>query len=708
MAAPGDAKPLAREESRWVITPGAAYFYGDESHPLRRGAQFAVYSFLESQLGIRWIEPGDRGIAYRNQSPLELTAGKSQWIPKLVFSKIRQGFRKGQAPRPRKFPLTDEFLQSAEEFDQLVDDAVLWQKRMRMGGSRPGGGHAFSTWWDKYGKTHPDYFALNKFGKREPVKHRKPHYTNAFVKICPSNPKVAEQLIQDWLPRKTLTQYISSGPNDGYNFCRCKKCMALDAPREGETFPGHLTDRYLHLANAVAREARKHNPDAWVTMYGYLTTLHPPRKIKAEPNVLVQLVPYVIPLDTTVTADLFSGWREAGVKKMAFRPNYHTKYHTATMPMGFEKQMFDVFQIAFENGAVSADYDSLTHNWPVIGMADYILAKAMSDPSKPFEYWEDHYCSAYGPASEDVKRYFRYWRQEVWEQRLRPRIQTILDRGGVGNFVRGLMWSLGDYYKPADFDRTDALLQQAQRKKLVTRESESLNQLVLANRHARLVYNAVAPKGPEKHKHSLELLAFRRKHKDELRFPWVHVFGMEKTWGDIAGIELAQTMGKYLLPWLAMDQVWRFKLDPEDAGLRQKWPERAWEQTADWERIRTDEFWENQDDEDKLLSPATRAKLKKYDGIAWYTLRYAVPEELRGRRVFLRFGAVDESCWIYVNGKLSGKHVFKKADDWKTPFEIRVDSHLDWSKKHQLITVRVEDKSGAGGIWRRVWIVSKE
>jgi hypothetical protein len=69
---------------------------------------------------------------------------------------------------------------------------------------------------------------------------------------------------------------------------------------------------------------------------------------------------------------------------------------------------------------------------------------------------------------------------------------------------------------------------------------------------------------------------------------------------------------------------------------------------------------------------------------------------------------VDESCWVYVNGKLAGTHLFAKKDDWKTPFLIRIDPFVDWSKPDQLVNVRVEDKAGAGGIWKPVAVVAKQ
>ena len=68
---------------------------------------------------------------------------------------------------------------------------------------------------------------------------------------------------------------------------------------------------------------------------------------------------------------------------------------------------------------------------------------------------------------------------------------------------------------------------------------------------------------------------------------------------------------------------------------------------------------------------------------------------------------MDESCTVFVNGKLAGEHLFKEKSDWKTPFEIRIDPCVDWDKRQQVVTVRVLDTGGNGGIWCPVWLVSK-
>ena len=715
---PGGTEPAEPEEARWRVTTEGAWFWGGE----RRGAQFAVYDFLEDQLGVRWIEPGDAGIGYREQNPLALTVDEDRWMPDIMCRRIRQGIRPVPPPEPNAAEIEKRRI---EEHNLRVADTVRWQARMRMGGSSPGGSHSFRKWWDRYGEAHPEYFALTKEGERAPLrlKGRTWEESKSWAKVCPSNPGVARQVVADWLPYRDRRKYLDAGVNDGtLGFCRCPKCMALDVKLSGERFGDHLTDRYMVLANRVAALGREHRPDAMVAVYAYMALIQPPRKVKLEPNIVVHVVPYVMPMDLQVTEALFRGWQEAGAKHFALRPNYHHKYHRNPLSMGFEEQMFDIFQLARSFGILSANYDSLMHHWPVSGIADYILAKAMSDPSKSFEYWEDHYCSAYGAAAEDVKAYFRYWRQEVWEKRLLPNMDKLVTRGKAGDFGRGLLWSLkyyrtdiyqpegcDHYYEAADFDKTDEILQQALARDITERDRAKIEQLVLANHHSRLLFDTLTTGGMAKYPHAKELHRFREEHSSDLRLNWGNIGWFERKYiGDGTAQDIVEMLTAYPLPYRETPFQWHFKIDPEDTGVEEKWYELDWPTTrSEWTPIRINVPWSNtyecQGEKLKL-----KERLKTYDGIGWYATNITVPEEMRGRRVYLYFPMVDESCRVYVNGALAGERICEDPEAVEEPVVVQIDPYVNWKQKLQTVAVRVVDTEGEGGIRERVWIVSDE
>ncbi|MFA7231254.1 MAG: DUF4838 domain-containing protein [Victivallaceae bacterium] len=559
--APGDKTPLAKEEARRVITPNGVWLYGDDwilkDNPKkaqeivcdklnRTGTLFAVYNLLEDQFGIRWICPGDAGIVYQPESAFKLTEEKSSWKPELAMREIRTGYgynknyyNKAMENVPSGFNISEQ------EFSNQAEDTRVWLKRMRMGRSiKLNYGHAFTDWWEKYGKDHPEYFALNEKGKREPLTPGKPDR----IKMCVSNPELPKAVVKEWKAQRDskngsiLYQTINACENDSAGYCTCPNCRKLDVEdkysksrlgKAGREKVVSMTDRYVFFTNAILAEAKKIDSNVKAVMYGYSDYEQPPEREMVNPDVIIGFVPSM--LVSPAEADAFyKKWHERGARQMFLRPN--DQHCNTGLPMGFEKQMFDHFQVGMKNGIIGTDYDSLHNYWPVTGIADYVLAKAHVNPEKPFEYWENEYCSAFGPAKDDIKKYFSYWRDNVWEKRLQPNYKHILDKGRYGNFRRGIMWEMSKYYNEADFDKTDAILADAATKKLSTQERKRVEEFILANKHARLMFEDLSASKKDRPAAAKKLLDFRREHQNQLNISWTAMFGVEKKLGDITGV----------------------------------------------------------------------------------------------------------------------------------------------------------------------------
>lgn len=57
--------------------------------------------------------------------------------------------------------------------------------------------------------------------------------------------------------------------------------------------------------------------------------------------------------------------------------------------------------------------------------------------------------------------------------------------------------------------------------------------------------------------------------------------------------------------------------------------------------------------------------------ILWYRRAFTVPEEMKGKRILLRFGAVDYQCSVYINGQMAGSHI-----GGYTPFALDISNLL--------------------------------
>jgi hypothetical protein len=98
-----------------------------------------------------------------------------------------------------------------------------------------------------------------------------------------------------------------------------------------------------------------------------------------------------------------------------------------------------------------------------------------------------------------------------------------------------------------------------------------------------------------------------------------------------------------------------------------------------------------------------------HDPSAWYRVRFrpgaAVAAALPEKRVHLVFGGVDESAWVYLNGKLLGTHSEESESGWNLPFAFDVSKRL--AEGENVLAVRVLNRTHAGGIWRPVLLAAE-
>ena len=135
---------------------------------------------------------------------------------------------------------------------------------------------------------------------------------------------------------------------------------------------------------------------------------------------------------------------------------------------------------------------------------------------------------------------------------------------------------------------------------------------------------------------------------------------------------------------------WRFFPDPDKQGEAKGFAKKDFDDSS-WKMIRVDNFWERQG------HPGL-------DGSGWYRLKYALPDFEAGKRVFLHFGAVDESAWLYIDGKLVAWHDKDPVKVWDKPFALEITGHVRPGKTCQL-AIRANDSSAAGGIWKPVSVL---
>ena len=673
----GMAEEMQPEEARWQVFDNAAYFYGRK----KVGASHAVYDFLENELGFRWPLPDV--ISCVQQNPIVVKNTSRQWIPKLRSRGIR--------------------------CNNPVDR--LWRARLRSGShNMPKYGHAFTKYWDRFCKTHQEYFAMRKDGLRLPMTYGKSIDDPAAFKgrpasavaMCVSSEALVKQVVADWQAAGCPAS-INLCENDasGRDSCNCPACRELDAPGLKNPCdndnPICYADRYVIFANRVLEAARKIRPDVKACMYAYNATQEPPRYAKVDKDIILGIVP--VDFSPSALKEFVMGWKAAGMNEFFYRPNRHFYYDMPCLPMGSEKYFYEINQLLQEQNAIGFDYDAMSADNVYKAFQDYMVTKSMTDGIKPFEYWENQYMEAFGPAADDVKAYFRYWREALWEARIKPDLGRLIIKGRFNNVARGLTWMMSDYYRADDFAKSGAFLENAATRGAKGLQAKALDRLRLEHRHAELFFKAATGKKDED---AIVLMNFREANG------YPETVRQEKTWGDVAGVDRARAFKDYRPPYIGTPVIWKFRLDPEDIGLKERWFADDVKALNRWEhRMCTNTGWERPHEHYTTISKEIRELTADYNGIGWYAITIKVPADWKDREIYLYFGAVDESAWVYVNGKEAGTHLYKNPDDWNTPFVIQINHCIDWNAKEQTVVVRVEDRSGQGGIWKPVSLISK-
>ena len=136
---------------------------------------------------------------------------------------------------------------------------------------------------------------------------------------------------------------------------------------------------------------------------------------------------------------------------------------------------------------------------------------------------------------------------------------------------------------------------------------------------------------------------------------------------------------------------WLFRTDWQEQGEAQQWYQLDIDADG-WRSIKIAEFYERQG--------------VGYDGKAWYRRRIKTPRLPEDKKVYLFFGAVDESCWCYIDGRLVAWHDGNGDDIWDAPFALDVTGALP-SDSTCTIVFRTLDRFRMGGIWKPVSIVTE-
>ena len=308
-----------------------------------RGCLYAVYHFLEDFCDVRWWMDGDEDVP--PAKPLALPALDSRGKPHFFYRDVY---------RSKK----DDFRTAARNRLNGNGDSHISPDF--------GGGEVFGppyhchTWrmhipWAKYGKDHPEWFALVN-GKR--TGHKK----TQLCLSCPDLPAVMAARIEEQIAKGEAEARARGLPpprlydmsmNDGHGFCECAPCKASQ-----EKYG--ISGDQLIFENKVAAMLAKKHPDLLFSVFAYYQGEAVPKNgVRAADNIVVKLcntrqnmAAGIFEPDNKFMHDQVSAWRSYAKHLFIWEYSITFRKETAGFPFASEFYLGEKLRYYADNGVM--------------------------------------------------------------------------------------------------------------------------------------------------------------------------------------------------------------------------------------------------------------------------------------------------------------------------------------------------------------------
>lgn len=676
------------------------------------GTLFAVYQWLEEQLGVRWLWPGELGTIVPKKSVIiDRTPRESLIESRFIHTRLRYGNEVYDQWRD---------VMSKQDWEKFLYDTAVWLRRHRF--ARPVSfsyGHGYNEYWKRFGEKHPDWFALRTDGVRGPIDNQV-----HLVQMCVSNAGLQDQVVQDWLARRKSTPglpWINGIENDKRvqdPACQCVVCKSWDSANsevltnldpflldaqantpqgKGPDVETSLSDRYAKYWLALQKKGEKYDPQATVVGYAYSETALPPLETKLNERVVVGVVPpFVYPHTGGKEAffqDTWKRWADTGASLM-LRPNYFLM--GGGMPYIFATQFGNDFKFAMRHGMIGTDFDSLTSMWAVQGPNLYMLGRLHSDPQITVNGVLDEYYKAFGKGEDFVRQYFEMWERITTEKASNERLRAIKDYPWSGFCLE-----VGNFYSKENLDAAEALLDKA----LEAVSDDDLSKRRVEFLKKGLIHTAL----------SLDMIESFKKYRDapgnellnELKrkieivnryrqsligenvVNLAYLNFVERRAG-IGKLQVERTAGRQVMA--VMPLFWDARRDTDNGALKEEWLT-AGSLSEEWLRVRTDRPLDRQAVGKKWLDLANAKEAK----VAWYRAEFSTPEKIASRGLYLGFEGLSGVIEVWVNGKQI--KVANSSDGDATPkvgdYVVQVP-HVHPAGQKNTVLVRLKE---SGACW---------
>lgn len=381
----------------------------------RRGTLYAVYEFLEREVGVRWWSRDEESVP---ETPtLTLSALDIRYKPPFLY---REVFSWGMMPGEKHWGYDDS---DAAAIDWGQHRFAARLRNNGHGTAMPAslGGCYMPLGWchtfypflppGKYFAEHPEWYSEID-GKR----------TAERAQLCMTNDAMLEEFSRNVLAKVREQPHLGIvvvTMNDWHGNCQCTACKAVD---EAE---GSAMGSLLYGVNKVAAAVEAEFPEFLVATHAYLYARKPPKTIRPRDNVLIW---YCViersachPIDSDVNRALaqdLQGWSRVAPKLFIWD-------YTMNLPGPFTAHPnlhvfapdFRTYRAANAVGVFcEGESLGLTH---AVELKVYVMAHLLWDPARDETQLIDEFLDGYyGPSAPAIRAWHALLREAAADVRL--------------------------------------------------------------------------------------------------------------------------------------------------------------------------------------------------------------------------------------------------------------------------------------------------
>jgi len=384
---------IAVDRKTWDSLPGDGYVIRSSPKALllagktELGMFYAVDTFLENELGVRWFMPDGIGLVVPETRTVSVGALDEVGRPAFRMRWIGRGHWARRNKMNVNVACDGEFKIKwfVHTFTRLLPPAQYYDE-------------------------HPEYFAYVG-GRRVTMKKRRDQ-----IQTCTSNPGVIAETARNIIGYKEADpalSMVSLDPMDIQRFCECPQCLALD--EEGTVTNNSRTRRLLLFYNAVGDIVTRAHPDLVLKSIAYHVYVAPPLDpaMRVNDSSVIQFCRFTChnhaledpacPYNREFNKYI-RGWRDIAENVCLYEYYFKASWVQLPWPIVHMLKTDIPYYHRLKLFGLATQY---TVNYGSNGLPYYVAAKLLWDPALDVEALVDDFCTRfYVEASAPMREYY--------------------------------------------------------------------------------------------------------------------------------------------------------------------------------------------------------------------------------------------------------------------------------------------------------------